>query len=70
MGDHGPAHKVGTLLVVRMTFTLEKFFILYIREIIQLHGVLVSIESHGELERTIQTLEDTLQSCILDLKGS
>ena len=32
-------------LVMRMTFTLEKFCWLYIREIVQLHGVLVSIVS-------------------------
>ena len=30
-------------LVVRMTFTLERFCRLYIREIVRLHGVLVSI---------------------------
>ena len=30
-------------LVVRMTFTLEEFFRLYIREIVRLHGVLVCI---------------------------
>ena len=28
-----------------MTFTLEEFFRLYIREIVQLHGLLVSIVS-------------------------
>ena len=32
-------------LVVRMTFTLEEFWWLYIREIVRLHGVLVSIVS-------------------------
>ena len=32
-------------LVVRMTFTLEEFGRLYTREIVQLHGVLVSIVS-------------------------
>ena len=32
-------------LVVRMTFTLEGFFRLYIKEIVQLHGVPVSIVS-------------------------
>ena len=30
-------------LAVRMTFTLEEFGRLYIREIVRLHGVLVSI---------------------------
>ena len=32
-------------LAVRMTFTLERFYRLYIREIVWLHGVLVSIVS-------------------------
>ena len=32
-------------LAVRMTFTLEEFYKLYIREIVRLHGVLVSIVS-------------------------
>ena len=35
--------KLTHFLVVRMTFTLERFCRLYIREIVQLHGVLVSI---------------------------
>ena len=32
-------------LAVRMTFTLEEFYRLYIREIVQLHGVPISIVS-------------------------
>ena len=32
-------------LALRMTFTLERFCRLYIREIVRLHGVLVSIVS-------------------------
>ena len=37
--------KLTHFLVVRMTFTLEEFYRLYIREIVRLHGVLVSIVS-------------------------
>ena len=37
--------KSAHFLVVRMTFTLEKFCRLYICEIVQLNGVLVSIAS-------------------------
>ena len=37
--------KSAHFLVVRMTFTLEEFCSLYIREIFHLHGVLVSIVS-------------------------
>ena len=35
--------KSAHFLAVRMTFILERFCRLYIREIVQLHGVLVSI---------------------------
>ena len=37
--------KSAHFLAVRMTFTLEEFCRLYKREIVQLHGVLVSIVS-------------------------
>ena len=93
--------KSAQFLAVRMTFTLEEFYRLYIREIVQLHGVPISIVSDrdprfkthfwksfqkamrtqltmsttfhlqidGQLERTIQLLEDMLCACVLDLKG-
>ena len=32
-------------IAVRMTFTLEEFCLLYVREIVRLHGVSVSIVS-------------------------
>ena len=89
-------------LPVRMTFTLEEFDRLYIREIIRLNGVPISIvsdrdprftsyfwksfqramgtqlmmsiafhpQTDGQSKRTIQTLEDMLRACVLDLKGS
>ena len=94
--------KSAHFLVVRMTFTLERFCRLYIREIVQLHGVSVSIvsdrdprfttyfwksfqkamgtrltmsttfhpQTNGQLERTIQVLEDMLRACVLDHKGN
>ena len=37
--------KSAHFLAVRMTFTLERFCQLYIREVVRLHGVLVSIVS-------------------------
>ena len=37
--------KLALFLAVRMTFTLEEFYRLYIHEIVRLHGVLVSIIS-------------------------
>ena len=45
--------KSAHFLVVRMTFTLEEFCRLYIREIVRLHGVLVSIVSDKELRFTV-----------------
>ena len=45
MGDSGSAHEVGTFLAVRMTFALQRFYRLYIQEIVRLHGVPVSIVS-------------------------
>ena len=41
-------------LAVRMTFTLERFCRLYIREIVQLHGVPVSIVSNRDPRFTVQ----------------
>ena len=37
--------QLAHFLAVRMTFTLERFYRLYIREIVRLHGVPVSIVS-------------------------
>ena len=94
--------KYAHFLAVRMTFTLEEFCRLYIREIVRLHGVPISIvsdrdprftahfwksfqkamgtqlmmstafhpQTDGQLERTIQVLEDMLRACVLDFKGS
>ena len=39
--------KSAHFLVVRMTFTKEAFYRLYIREIVRLHGVLVSLYQTG-----------------------
>ena len=94
--------KSAHFLAVWITFTLEEFYKVYIREIVWLHGVLVSIvsdwdprftahfwksfqramgtqlmmsiafhpQTDGQLERTMQVLEDMLRACVLDLKGS
>ena len=51
MGDSGPA-KSAHFLAVRMTFTLERFCRLYIREIVRLHGVPASIVSDRDLRFT------------------
>ena len=41
-------------LAVRMTFTLEDFYRLYIREIVRLHGVPISIVSDRDPRFTVQ----------------
>ena len=52
MGDSGPAHEVGIFLALQMTFALERFCRLYIREIVRLHGVPVSIVSDRDSRLT------------------
>ena len=44
--------KSAPFLAVWMTFTLEKFYRLYVREIVWLHGVLGSILSDWDPRRT------------------
>ena len=44
-------------LALRMTFTLEEFCKLYIREIVQLHGVLVFIVSNRDPRFTTHFLK-------------
>ena len=102
MGDSRLAHEVGTFSSLVDDFTLGRFYRLYIREIVWLHGVPISIvsdrdprftvhfwkifqkamgtrltmsttfhpQTDGQLERTIQVLEDMLGACVLDDKGS
>ncbi|XP_028098105.1 uncharacterized protein LOC114297828 [Camellia sinensis] len=86
----------------KVGFSLERFSKLYIKEIVKLHGIPVTIvsdrdsrfvsifwrrlhtalgtslnfstafhpQTDGQSERTIQTLEDMLRPCIIDLRGS
>ena len=44
--------KSAHFLAVRMTFTLERFYRLYIREIVRLHGVPIAIVSDRDLRFT------------------
>ncbi|CAN4091668.1 unnamed protein product [Withania somnifera] len=94
--------KSAHFLPVKTTYIAEEYARLYIKEIVQLHGVPISIISYrgaqfttkfwksfqgslgtqvnlsiafhpqtdGQAERTIQTLEDMLRTCVLDFKGS
>ena len=45
--------KLAHFLAVQMTFTLERFCRLYIREIVRLHGVLVFIVSNRDPRFTV-----------------
>ena len=49
--------KLAHFLVVRMTFTLEEFYKLYIREIFRLHEMPISIVSDRYPSFTAQFLE-------------
>ena len=49
--------KLAHLLVVRMTFTLQEFWKLYIREIVRLHEVPVSMVSDRDPRFTDQFWE-------------
>jgi len=94
--------KAAHFFAIKATFTSEQLANLYIKEIVRLHGVPLSIVSYrdtkfisrfwrgfqraigtqlrlsttfhpqkdGQLERTIQTLEDMLRACALDYVGT
>ncbi|GKG26335.1 putative reverse transcriptase domain-containing protein, partial [Tanacetum coccineum] len=61
-------------LPIRKDYKTEKLARIYINEIVARHGVSVSIisdrDGRFESERTIQTLEDMLQACVMDFGGS
>ena len=49
--------KLAHFLVVRMTFTLEEFYKLYIREIVRLHEMPIYIVSYRDPKFTAHFLE-------------
>ncbi|GJR03941.1 putative reverse transcriptase domain-containing protein [Tanacetum coccineum] len=62
--------KSAHFLPMREDDTLEKLMRQYLKEVVSRHGVLVSIisdQTDGQSERTIQTLEDMLRACVLDI---
>ena len=92
--------KSAHFLPVRTTYTMDKYAEIYVKEIVRLHGVPLSIvsdrdarftssfskslrkalrirlvfstafhlQTDGQSERTIQTLEDMLRACVLDFQ--
>ncbi|GKC82747.1 putative reverse transcriptase domain-containing protein [Tanacetum coccineum] len=70
--------KSAHFLAIHEDYSTEKLARLYTDEIVARHGVPVSIildhdaqfTSHGQSERTIQTLEDMLRVCVIDFGGS
>ncbi|GKE63639.1 putative reverse transcriptase domain-containing protein [Tanacetum coccineum] len=61
--------KSAHFLPMKETDTMEKLTRQYLKEVVSRHGVPVSIISdrdNGRSERTIQTLEDMLRSCVMD----
>ncbi|KAJ9538034.1 hypothetical protein OSB04_030767 [Centaurea solstitialis] len=56
--------KSAHFLAIRESFTSEQLADLYVKEVVRRHG------TDGQSERTIQTLEDMLRSCVLYFGGS
>ncbi|KAD6118973.1 hypothetical protein E3N88_10244 [Mikania micrantha] len=68
--------KSAHFLPMRETFTMDKLARLYINEIVKSLGTNLNLstayhsQTDGQSERTIQTLEDMLRTCILDFGGN
>ena len=58
----GRLTKSAHFLAMRMTFTLEEFYWLYIRDIVRLHGVPVSIVSNRDTRFTVHFLRSFQKS--------
>ena len=94
--------KSAHFIPVKVSYSVEEYAKLYLREMVRLHGVPLSIisdrgtqftsqfwksfqkgldtrvklctnfhsQTDGQGESTIQTLEDLLRACVIDLKGN
>ena len=59
--------KSAHFLAVRMTFALERFYRLYIRDIVQLHGVPVSIVSDKDPRFATHFYRVSLQKFVISM---
>ncbi|PHT54216.1 Lignin-forming anionic peroxidase [Capsicum baccatum] len=64
--------KSAHFLPVRTSYSAEDYAKLYIRELVRLYGVPLSIisDKDGQAEKNIQTLKDMLREYAIDFKGS
>ncbi|WMV29938.1 hypothetical protein MTR67_023323 [Solanum verrucosum] len=64
--------KSAHFLPVKVSYSVEDYVKLYIKEIVKLNGapLLIISDRDGQAERTIQTLEDMLRACVIDFKGN
>ncbi|GJX21355.1 putative reverse transcriptase domain-containing protein [Tanacetum coccineum] len=59
--------KSAIFVPMRETDPMEKMAIMYLKEVVTRHGILVSIICDREpSERTIQTIKDMLRACVID----
>ncbi|WMV09136.1 hypothetical protein MTR67_002521 [Solanum verrucosum] len=71
----GSLTKYAHFIPVKVSFSVEDYAKLYIKEIKGL-GTKVKLstafhpQTDGQAERTIQTLEDMLKACVIDFQGS
>ncbi|WMV13634.1 hypothetical protein MTR67_007019 [Solanum verrucosum] len=68
--------KSAHFVPLKTTHSAKDYAKLYIQEVVKLHGVRVliisdrGVQTDGQAERTIQTLEDMFRACVINFKGN